>query len=163
MDLGANKTPIKLIEEGAFGGTYFRDIYSNVSKKWYKNLWKEFDRIKNIDAKLYASDYYDENLNKYKVKTGTSLRFWEDKGWINEIDPYGWFQCYFRYWLGKKLKDGERQIDKWKDIVSRFRGKLVKMIKDTGSKFNDYSISHKIRQILLHWVYELTEEDFLMS
>ena len=45
-------------------------------------------------------------------------------------------------------------------IVSRFRGKLVKMIKDVGSKFNDYSISSKIRQILLHWGYELTEEDF---
>ena len=45
-------------------------------------------------------------------------------------------------------------------IVSRLRGKLVKMIKDTGSKFNDYSISPKIRQILLLWGYELTEKDF---
>ena len=33
------------------------------------------------------------------------------------------------------------------------------MIKDTGSKFNDYSISPKFRQILLHWGYQLTEED----
>ena len=47
--------------------------------------------------------------------------------------------------------------------MSRFRGKLVKMIKDAGSKFNDYSISPKTRQILLHWGYELTEKDFLMS
>ena len=44
--------------------------------------------------------------------------------------------------------------------MSRFRGKLVKMIRDAGSKFDDYSISSKIRQILLHWVYELTEKDF---
>ena len=44
--------------------------------------------------------------------------------------------------------------------VSRFRGKLVKMIRDAGSKFDDYSISPKIRQILLHWGYELTEKDF---
>ena len=35
-------------------------------------------------------------------------------------------------------------------IVSRFRGKLVKIIKDADSKFDDYSISPKIRQILLH-------------
>ena len=31
--------------------------------------------------------------------------------------------------------------------MSRFRGKLVKMIRDAGSKFDDYSISRKIRQI----------------
>ena len=44
--------------------------------------------------------------------------------------------------------------------MSRFRGKLVKMIKDARSKFDDYSISPKIRQVLLHWGYELTEKDF---
>ena len=79
MDFSPNKTPIEVIGEGAFGGTHFRDIYSNVSKKWNKNSWKEFDQLKTIDAKFYASDYYDKNLNKYQVKTGASLRFWEDK------------------------------------------------------------------------------------
>ena len=44
--------------------------------------------------------------------------------------------------------------------VSRFRGKLVKMIKDAGSRFDDYSVSPKIRLILLHWGYELTEKYF---
>ena len=39
-------------------------------------------------------------------------------------------------------------------------GKLVKMIRDASSKFDDYSVSLQIRQILLHWGYELTEEDF---
>ena len=45
--------------------------------------------------------------------------------------------------------------------MSRFRSKLVKFIRDADSKFDDYSISPKIRQILLHWGYEITEEDFL--
>ena len=160
MDFSPNKTPIEIIKEGAFGGTYFRDIYSGINEKWYKNSWKEFDQLKNIDAKFYASDYYDKNLNKYKVKTGTSLRFWENKGSINEIDPYGWFQWYFRYWLGRRSEDDERQINRWKKIVSGFRGKLVNMIKDAASKFDDYSISPRIRQILLHWCYELTEKVF---
>ena len=44
--------------------------------------------------------------------------------------------------------------------VSRFRGKLVKLIKDAGSKFDYYSISCKIKQILLHWGYELMENVF---
>ena len=47
--------------------------------------------------------------------------------------------------------------------MSRFRGKLFKMIKDADSKYDDYSISPKIRQILLHWGYELTEKDFLLT
>ena len=32
-------------------------------------------------------------------------------------------------------------------IVNRFRGKLVKKIRDAGSKLDDYSISPKIKQI----------------
>ena len=33
------------------------------------------------------------------------------------------------------------------------------MIRDAGSKFDDYLISPKIRQTLLNWDYELTEKD----
>ena len=29
---------------------------------------------------------------------------------------------------------------RWKKIVDKFRGKLVKIIRDAGSKFDDYSI-----------------------
>ena len=42
MNFSPNKTPTEIIKEGAFGGTYFRDISSNINEKWYKNLWKEF-------------------------------------------------------------------------------------------------------------------------
>ena len=42
MDFGANKTLVEIIKEGAFGGTYFRDIYYGVNDKWYKNSWKKF-------------------------------------------------------------------------------------------------------------------------
>ena len=103
-----NKTPIKIINEGAFGGTYFRDIYSGVNGKWYRNSWKEFNFLKHIDPKLYSSNYYDVNVNKYKVKCGTSLRFWENKGWIHKQDPYGWFQWYCRYYLRRRTDDDER-------------------------------------------------------
>ena len=46
MDFGANKSPIEIIKEGAFGGTHFRDIYSGVDGKWYKKSWKEFNQLK---------------------------------------------------------------------------------------------------------------------
>ena len=123
--------------------TYFRDIYSGVNEKWYRTLWKEFDQLKNIDQKYHSQDYYDASVNKYGVKCGTSLNLWENKGWI--------FQWYFRYWLGRRSLDDERQINRWKKIVGRFKGKLFKMIKDVGGKLDDYSISPEIGQILLHW------------
>ena len=65
--------------------------------------------------------------------------------------------------MGRRSEDDERQVNRWKTIVSKFRGKLVKMVKDAGSKFDDYSISPRIRQILLHWGYELTEKDFFID
>ena len=46
MDFSPNQMPIVLIREGAFGGTYFRDIYSGINGKWYKKSWKEFDQWK---------------------------------------------------------------------------------------------------------------------
>ena len=36
----------------------------------------------------------------------------------------------------------------------------VKTIKNSGSKCDNYSISPRIRQILLHWGYELTKKNF---
>ena len=38
------------------------------------------------------------------------------------------------------------------------KGKLVKMIEDTFGIFDDCLISPKVRQILLHWGYELTKK-----
>ena len=56
MEFGANKAAAEVIKEGVIGSTYFRNIYSGVNKKWYKNLWKGFDQLKNIDPKYYCSD-----------------------------------------------------------------------------------------------------------
>ena len=71
MNFSPNKTPIEIIKERVFGGTYFRDIYSSINGKWYKNSWKEFVHLKIIDCKFQASDNYDVNVNKYGVKCGT--------------------------------------------------------------------------------------------
>ena len=87
--------------------------------------------------------------------------YWENKRWINSIDSYGWFQWCFRYWLGRRSLDNKRQIARWKGIASRFKGKLIKMIKDVNGRFDDYSISPKVRQILLHWGYELVGSDLV--
>ena len=75
MDFGANKTTAEVIKEGAFGGTYFRDIYSGVNDKWYRKPWKEFNDLKSVESNYYCSNYYDVSINKYDDKCGASLRF----------------------------------------------------------------------------------------
>ena len=44
MEFHPNITPVDVIKKGAFGGTYFRYIYSNVNNKRYKNSWKGFEQ-----------------------------------------------------------------------------------------------------------------------
>ena len=132
---------------------YFRDIYSGANAKWYRNSWVEFKELGGINNR-YSSNYYDVTINKYGVKCGTSLRFCENKGWIDSMDPYGWVQWYFRYWFDRRSNDNERQIARWNDIVSRFKDRLVNMIKDISGRFDDYTFSPIIRQVLLHWGYE---------
>ena len=51
-----------------------------ILETWYKNSWKEFIDLKNIDHEFYGLSYYDINVNKYGVKCGTSL---DDKRQIN--------------------------------------------------------------------------------
>ena len=65
-NFGTNKTPVEVIKKGAFGGSYFTDIYSGINGKWYIKSWKEFDELKNINKKCYCSNYY-VNVNKYGV------------------------------------------------------------------------------------------------
>ena len=45
MDFGANKTPVEIIKEDAFGRTYLRDIYSSTTGKWYKKSWKKIRSV----------------------------------------------------------------------------------------------------------------------
>ena len=45
MDFGANKRPVEIIREGAFGGTYFRDIYFQC---YWKMVQKIMERIWSV-------------------------------------------------------------------------------------------------------------------
>ena len=80
MDFKPNISPVEVIKKSPFGDTYFRDLYSGVNGKFYKNSWKEFKELEGIDKKHYSSNFYDASLNEYGIKCGTSLRFWENKG-----------------------------------------------------------------------------------
>ena len=91
------------------------------------------------------------------------MEFWEGKGWINKQNPYGWVHWYCDYKTGKRGPDDERQVKRWLKLAGpkgRFRNFLVTQIVKKNGKWNDETISPKIRQVLQHWGYKLTEKDF---
>lgn len=160
-----NLTPREIFKLGSFGGTYWRPIKSGITKKTYRNKHKKFPSSwwKGIDKKYLTSEKCDKYLNKYGVKVGTSLKFWEKKKWITKTDPYGWVQWYCNFYMGRRTSDDERQIKRWESLAGpngRFRKWLITQIKKSRSKWNDHDVSPKIRQTLQHWGYVLTKKDY---
>lgn len=160
-----NLSPRDIFQRGSFGGTYWRPIYSGVLKKKLENVHKEYPKSwwKGIPERHLSSPEYDINVNKYKVKVGTTLEFWESKQWIQRENPYGWMHWYCDYYRGKRGPDDERQIKRWSALAGpkgRFMRFLVTQILKKKAKWNDESVSPKIRQVLQHWGYALTKSDF---
>ncbi len=168
-DFKPNRTPEEVLRAGSFGGTYFRPIISSVTNVKYNpaTVLKETvepEWIANLDKKsMLTSSTYNASINKYKVKCGGSLGMWESSGWIADSDPYGWFQWYCNFYRGRRCDDDERQMSRWLKSAGptgRFRSQLCNKILAQGgvAKVNDVKISPVIRQTLLHWGLEITED-----
>lgn len=153
-----NLTPEEIIRCGSFGGTYFRPIHSSVTNQNYSDPWKELPKswFEGLDvAKQVSSPHYDDSVNKYGVNCGKSLEFWEDSGWIAPVDPYGWFQWYCRFYLGRRCSDDPRQISRGLGVMGprgRWRSYLINKCLRTGrppeDTVDDRSIAPKVRQLL---------------
>lgn len=163
-----NLTPREIFQLGSFGGTYWRPIKSSVVNKNLKNLHKKYPNSwwEGIPDDHMTRDFetdYDKSINKYGVRAGTTLEFWEVKGWITEYNPYGWVHWYCDFFNGRRCPDDERQIKRWRAFASnkgRFRNSLIRLIQKHGKTWDDYSVSPVIRQGLQHWGYVLTKNDF---
>jgi len=167
-DFRPNLSPQQVLQMGSFGGTYFRPIYSGVTKKSYtaaevtKEYPKEWFKGLNMKKQVTSSNYQN-SVNQYNAKCGGSLEMWESKGWMANIDPYGWFQWYCRFYQGRRSTDDDRQIGRWKKCTSpkgRWRNNLIGKIFRSSGKINDLNVSPVIRQVLQHWGYKLTQADY---
>lgn len=164
-----NMTPKEIIQAGSFGGTYFRPIYSTITGTRYADVWQEFpdEWFENLTiSRAVARVTYDDNVNTYAVNCGQSLEAWEQSGWITEVDPYGWFQWYCRFYLGRRCSDDARQISRGLGVIGskgRWRNNLInKCLRSQvpcEESVNDFTIAPKIRQLLQHWGYRLTLRD----
>lgn len=168
-EFSPNLTPEEVLKNGSFGGTYFRTISSVVTGQTYRDAWKEFPKewFEGLDVPTQvASAKYRVNQNKYKVECGNDLDFWESSGWIKPVDPFGWFQWYCRFYLGRRCDDDTRQISRGNGVMGpkgRWRTSLSNKCINSGRPLeeavDDPSISPKVRQLLQHWGYQLTLKD----
>lgn len=161
-----NLTPREMFKLGSFGGTYWRPIYSQITKKKYKDQHTKYPKSWWVgipkEHLVKPWEDYDKSINKYNVKVGTTKEYWEEKGWITKYQPYGWVQWYCDFYSGKRCPDDERQIKRWVRTAgpkSRFRRALINLIKKKKTTYNDFTISPKRRQTLQHWGYKLTKKD----
>ena len=160
-----NLSPREIFQLGSFGGTYWRPIKSKFFDKTLRDKHKKYSPTwwKGIPESHLTSSSYDAAKNKYKVRVGTSLSYWEEKDWIHSSQPYGWVQWYCDFYEGKRGDDDERQISRWLNLAGpngRFFRYLVTLILKKDGKWNDDNISPKIRQTLQHWAYKINEKDY---
>ena len=65
MYFGANKMPVEVVREGAFGGTYFRDIQMLV-KNGTKIHGKDLISLKILMLNFMHQIKIDKNLNRFE-------------------------------------------------------------------------------------------------
>jgi hypothetical protein len=115
-------SPRSMLRLGVFHGNYFNDDMSEV---------------------------YEEDINKcnlFGVHCSLSRQEWIDRGWIDEVDPLGWFQWYLRFYNGRRIPHIDlRQISRQKKFVVRHGSAVRELGEGLLSK------RRKQRQALLHW------------
>jgi len=128
-------SPKEMLAMGVFEGKYCNDCTAELPADWFEA------------AKI--SDKPDVSLNYFGIKSRQPLSVWQQKGWVFEPDPRGWFQWYCRYYLGRRLPQvDEIQIKRWR-AFSRHAGQ-VRANCDPGDVF----CRPRQRQALLQWAYD---------
>ena len=130
-------SPKEMLRLGVFGGYYFEGKHSEYPKDWFK------------DAKL-SNTGYDINLNCLKINSGLSRKEWVKKGWITKEDPFGWFQWYCRYTMGRRIPNIDNfQIKRWKAFGPRHIGGIK-----SNCESGNIDCRPRQRQALLHCAYD---------
>lgn len=138
-DFKPRYTPLQMLREGVFGGKYCNDTILEYPKSWF------------VDGR-FSPEGNNTNLNRFKNDSRTAIWTWEKEGWLNKIDPRGWFEWYMRYFLGRRVEDefqgqpyDRYQINRWKSFARHY-GQLK-----ANCDANDMECRARQRQALLQW------------
>jgi hypothetical protein len=128
-------SPAEMLALGVFGGKYMTDCGAEFPASWFRR------------AKLSPA-VHDPALNYFGVNASLPLSEWKRREWIYPEDPRGWFQWYCRYYMGRRCRDDERQIARWRAM----RRHIAQIRK--GCRPGDLSCRRRQRQAVLHWAYD---------
>jgi len=130
-------SPDEMLKLGVFEGHYLNDCEDEFPIEWYENARDNL-----------SPEKADVSKNCFKIKSRQNLNIWQEKGWIIEPDPRGWFQWYCRYYLGRRIPEiDEKQIKRWK-AFKRHKAQVEK-----NCRLGDLDCRTKQRQGLLQWAY----------
>jgi len=130
-DFTPDLSPETMAKLGVFGGAYFAD---------------DLDDNKDIPSSVLKRSMGDKDKtnNAFGVHSGMSREKWDERGWLTEDNPRGWYEWYCRFDAGKRYDEDKDQIKRWKDFRNRWspndRQALENMSPGDGT-----------RQALLHW------------
>lgn len=128
-------TPKEMLEAGVFEGKYLNSAMDEYPEDWFEK------------AKL--SNQPDAKINLFGIKSRQPLSEWRKKGWVDDIDPRGWFEWYCRYYLGRRHDFvDEIQIKRWR-AFNRHAGQIRK-----NCNPGDIWCRPRQRQALLQWAYD---------
>ena len=82
-------TPKQMLAYGVFGGSYLGETINEYPKSWF------------VKAKI--SKTFNVDLNYFQIQAGLNLKEWG--GWILEENPWGWFQWYCQYSIGRRIPE----------------------------------------------------------
>lgn len=136
---GPSYNPFEMLELGIFEGIYTAAI---------KDLPA---RYKNHPKVLPKGSEPDISINAYGVKSRSSLRVWQEKGWTTELSPLGWWEWYVKYFEGRRdEKEDALQIGRWRSFVARHNGQM----RSSGSKWKQEDSHLKSKQGQLQWAWD---------
>jgi hypothetical protein len=128
-------TPRQMLDLGVFEGKYCNDCREELPDNWF------------TAAKIATAP--DPSVNCFGVKSRQPLSVWRANGWIIGPDPRGWFQWYYRYWLGRRLPEVDSiQIRRWRSFA-RHAAQVRKHCQP-----RDVFCRPRQRQALLQWSYD---------
>ena len=141
--------PLRMIELGVFGGTYFgnQEVTGINYHDYIPNQF--FMECRPFHFQLIEGKTYNKAINQFGVISGRGYKDWITSDWIREQDPYGWFNWYINFYYGRRSDDDKRQIGRW----SSFKGRHAGTLKRTGLPSQPCH-GHKTRQNMLHWAID---------